>query len=298
MDIPIYLCIRCNKSFKNNKSHLRKHLLRKFPCDPCAINRDIPCQKLIDKLNNNTYNDYYQEKTNEYKCPYCIKYYKHQSSMIKHRNICEYNPKNINNKQQQLQSSPPQQQTINNINNTTNNTTNNIQNNNNNIHIHINGFNNEDLTKIDFDKLLLLNKDEFNNSTLKDKANNHAHNILSILSDVINEPSNKNFRLVNKKEKKFLIKNQEDNTDFTNLDYVNNHFYYLVNDTYKDYVSDIQHYERFLNLIDTELNEFEKGNKTKEATQYYSFIKKLKKFIKEKIFWTAEEDKRNNVKSF
>ena len=285
-----YICVRCDFT-STNRYNFEKHLNRKTLCKN-KNKFDFNYNFLLNKLNKGDYIEFYESLKNKKQCPFCKKI-SFNSNHKRHILKCKKNPENIEEETSlTLQQDEKCTQVINNIQN------NNIQNNNNNIHIHINGFNNEDLTKIDFDKLLLLNKDEFNNSTLKDKANNHAHNILSILSDVINEPSNKNFRLVNKKEKKFLIKNQEDNTDFTNLDYVNNHFYYLVNDTYKDYVSDIQHYERFLNLIDIELNEFEKGNKTKEATQYYSFIKKLKKFIKEKIFWTAEEDKRNNAKPF
>ena len=28
-----YICLRCNLNCKNNKAHLRKHLLRKIPCN-------------------------------------------------------------------------------------------------------------------------------------------------------------------------------------------------------------------------------------------------------------------------
>ena len=289
-----YTCIRCKTNFKNNKTHLEKHFTRKKPCN--CIDFYYSYDYLLKLLHKNEYLDFYEKLNNKKQCQYCNKVYI-KCNIKRHYKTCKKNPENITKIQIQaeekeseiiLDKNQPQQ--------IINNTTNNIQNNN--IHIHINGFNNEDLSKIDFDKLLLLSKDEFNKSTLKDKANNHAHNILSILSDVISEPSNKNYQLVNKKEKKFLIKNTDKTTEYKNLDYINNHLYYLVNDTYKDYVSDIQHYERFLNLIESELDKFKTGNKSMEATQYYSFIKKLKKYIKEKIFWTAEEDKRNNVKAF
>ena len=89
-------------------------------------------------------------------------------------------------------------------------------------------------------------------------------------------------------------KNNEDDSEITHLDVVKEHFYDVINDSYKDYVSDIKHYQRFLKLIDIEINEYEKGSKEFQATQYYKFIKKLKKYIKDKILWTAEDDKVSN----
>ena len=176
-----------------------------------------------------------------------------------------------------------------------NNTINIYQNNNtinNNIfNININGQGNEDNSVINKDKLELLNEKDFYNSTFNDKANNHINNYLSILTDIINEPTNKNFRLINKKEKKFLIKNNNEGVEYKHLDCVNKHFYNLINDNYKDITADIKHYERFLKLIDIELNQFQLGNKSYETKKYYHFIKKLKFYIKNTILWSSEEEK-------
>lgn len=99
----LYICIRCGKSFNNNKYHLKKHLKRKFVCIP--FNRNICNKLLIDELDNNNYIEYFTEKCKEYKCDYCDKYYKHQSSMIKHRHQCINDillNKNLNNQEKLL----------------------------------------------------------------------------------------------------------------------------------------------------------------------------------------------------
>ena len=242
-------------------------------------------------LNNNSYESYIESLKNKKECEYCKKIFS-KKNIRKHESICKLNPDNLKNAQcEEIQLKAHENQQVTNIQNQTN-IQNNIQNNN--IHIHINGFDKEDLSKIDFEKLTFYEKEDFYKKSFQDKANNHIHNYLSILTDIISEPNNKNFKLLNKKDKKFLIKNNEDDSEITHLDVVKEHFYDVINDSYKDYVSDIKHYQRFLKLIDIEINEYEKGSKEFEATQYYKFIKKLKKYIKDKILWTAEDDKVSN----
>ena len=285
-----YECLYCRKSFNNNKSHLERHLLRKFPCKNVS-GFSIDRQELIVMLNNNSYESYIESLKNKKECEYCKKIFS-KKNIRKHESICKLNPDNLKNAQcEEIQLKAHENQQVTNIQNQTN-IQNNIQNNN--IHIHINGFDKEDLSKIDFEKLTFYEKEDFYKKSFQDKANNHIHNYLSILTDIISEPNNKNFKLLNKKDKKFLIKNNEDDSEITHLDVVKEHFYDVINDSYKDYVSDIKHYQRFLKLIDIEINEYEKGSKEFEATQYYKFIKKLKKYIKDKILWTAEDDKVSN----
>ena len=285
-----YTCLRCNHNF-TNKSYFRNHLKRKYKCD--IVNNDIEESKLntnilLLKLNENTYDEYKQLlESKKFKCYLCNKSYVNKQNLLRHQKNC----KSQNAQCEEIQLKAHENQQVTNIQNQTN-IQNNIQNNN--IHIHINGFDKEDLSKVDFEKLTFYEKEDFYKKSFQDKANNHIHNYLSILTDIISEPNNKNFKLLNKKDKKFLIKNNEDDSEITHLDVVKDHFYDVINDSYKDYVSDIKHYQRFLKLIDIEINEYEKGSKEFEATQYYKFIKKLKKYIKDKILWTAEDDKVSN----
>ena len=50
--MKIYTCLRCKKSF-NNKAHLRKHLLRKIPCNVTNLDYEIDISKICK--NNNLF---------------------------------------------------------------------------------------------------------------------------------------------------------------------------------------------------------------------------------------------------
>lgn len=284
MEVNSYICIRCNKSFNNNKSHLKRHFLRKKICKLVNINNDYSYEILLDKLNSNNYLEFYKTKINNYKCNYCNKYYKHKSSMINHRKNCINNPKNI-----KIEEKDSNLKVINNIQNQYN-----THNHNQNINIiNINPFGKEDLKNIDYEKLNLLSKEDFYNSSFETKTENHKYNILSILEDIMNTPENNNYSLINKREKKYMIKTEED-SKLKDLDYINSHLYDLVNSSYKDFVEDIYHYKRFLKLIDVELGLYKNGSKDFETKLYYQFIIKLKKCVKKAILFSSEEQKLQN----
>ena len=66
-----YICLRCNLNCKNNKAHLRKHLLRKIPCN--VTNLDYEIDYLIELLNNDEYINFYENVKNKRHCKYCNK---------------------------------------------------------------------------------------------------------------------------------------------------------------------------------------------------------------------------------
>jgi hypothetical protein len=109
----------------------------------------------------------------------------------------------------------------------------------------------------------------------------------------MNTPENNNYSLINKREKKYMIKTEED-SKLKDLDYINSHLYDLVNSSYKDFVEDIYHYKRFLKLIDVELGLYKNGSKDFETKLYYQFIIKLKKCVKKAILFSSEEQKLQN----
>jgi hypothetical protein len=252
--MDIYICLRCNKSFKNNKFHLKKHLLRKFPCN--SLNRDISCKLLLEEINNNNYIEFYQEKCNEYKCNYCDKYYKHQSSMIKHRNNCLLNPiiikKNKMNEIKKYQNNS----IINNIQNQQN------INNLNNIHIHINSMGNEkfNIKEITEKLNLELNYSNFNGIKFKydDRINNLIDNYGIIFDNIYENPDNHNFAIVNKNKKICKIKDSDDGIKHINFEDLTHKIFNIID-----------------NVFDLSIIEFEMNNDKESLYHYKEFKKKL-----------------------
>jgi hypothetical protein len=268
-EIKEYICLRCNLNCGRFKTHLRNHFLRKNKCN--TDYNDIDCEILIEKINNNTYINYYNELretgTNNYKCPYCPKTYKYQSGMCKHRNKCIQNPNNKNLTKNK----------INNIKNQTNNQ----------INININSFGNEeyDINQIIKKLNFILDYSNFNGNQLqsKDKINNIISNYNVIFDHLYSNPKNYNYNIVNKKNKICKIKDR-DSEQFIHI-----HFNDLV-----DKIFNIIYKIFNLSIID-----FEFKNDDISLKHYKDFQQKIisskDKYIKEYIY-SNDIEKKNNIK--
>lgn len=290
-----YICIRCNKSFGKIKTHLTNHLKRKNICYP--INRDIDNKLLIEKLQLSEYFEFCNELKSQFKCPYCDSYYKHKNSVSRHKKTCVYNPINIHKNEKIKSKQLLLNNSINNItnNNNNNNTTNNINNttNNNLFNININCFGNEDLSNIDFSKLVFYNEKYFNCLPYSKKSKNHISNVSSILDDILNDSNNINFKLVNKKLKKFVIKNNnDDEQNFNNDDnvvYLNdiqNYYYDMIDDKYSQHITknNILHYKNFLISINNSIDRYVDGQRDANTKFYKNHVQEIKDLIQLKIF--------------
>jgi len=277
-----FICLRCNYECKN-KYNFRKHFQRKKLCK--IINRDFDVNLLIKKIDNNEYINFYNECNKQYKCIYCNKYYSSQSNMIRHRNNCnENNQIKLNNNTQIINNHI----TINQINNNQINQINQINN------IKINNVGDEDLSKIDYSNLYFIDKHKY--KYFCDKAENHIDNLSSILNDICDKECNRNYKVLNKREKKFMVK-FENKEKITHLDNIQDYYNDLIKDTYHNHIKkeNIEHYDEFIKRIDYEIRNFERGNKTPSSTQYYKLFNKIKSLIKDKLIWNGEENKKKNI---
>ena len=185
--------------------------------------------------------------------------------------------------------------TINNIINSNINSNNTI--NNKLFNTQINNYGNEKKDCINYDNLTFYENDDFYKLDNKDKFENHTNNILSILKDLTNEPLNKNFRLMNKKELKYALKENDENHIFQHINTIKEHYYNLINNLYKVYLdndSDLKHYSQLLRIFDNALKKYEQGSETRFNRSVSSLITKIKRSIKYHIIWISEEDKKNN----
>ena len=281
-----YICLRCNLNCGRFKTHLRNHFLRKNKCN--TDYNDIDCEILIEKINNNTYINYYNELretgTNNYKCPYCPKTYKYQSGMCKHRNKCANNPDNkklINKKsnivKKQNSNIYNQAKVINQIENQTNNQ----------INININSFGNEeyDINQITKKLNFVLGYSNFNGNQLqyKDRIDNIISNYNVIFDHLYSNPKNHNFDIVNKKNKICKIKDR-DSEQFIHI-----HFNDLV-----DKIFNIVYKIFDLSIIDFEFN-----NDDISLKHYKDFQQKLierkNKYIQE-YYNSTDVEEKNNIK--
>jgi len=83
-----YECLYCKKDFKNNKSQLERHLLRKFPCSNITkynINKNI----LVKILNNNDYQNFIEISKTKKQCEYCNRIFS-RKNIKKHCSICKF----------------------------------------------------------------------------------------------------------------------------------------------------------------------------------------------------------------
>jgi hypothetical protein len=286
-----YVCLRCNLSLNNNRSNLVKHLHRKNPCK--CNNFYFSQEHLIDLLNNNKYNDFYDEMINNKKCqcPDCL-IILNRYNLKKHFKTCKKNVNNIktnNNDEKQYN-------IINNItNNNTNNTNNGVINNIiiNNI-ININNFGDEDISKIDFTKLEIFTNDIYSKFNIIDKINNYEYNISNILKQIINEPSNRNFKIKNYKKKELYVK-INDVIQINSLEQVSNHLYTLITKIYNNYINNNKYYEEFKRFIEYSYEQkIEKSNKN-IVKFYMKMMKKHKNYINKIILCQAETNKMNNI---
>ena len=87
-----YICLRCKLNCKNNKAHLRKHLLRKTPCIISNLNYDI--DYLLKLLNNDEYIEFYENIKDKRNCKFCNKQL-FKYCLNRHYKTCKLNPENI-----------------------------------------------------------------------------------------------------------------------------------------------------------------------------------------------------------
>ena len=275
-----YICLRCNKSCKNNKTHFRKHLLRKYQCK--VLNKNISCTELLEKFNNNEYINYYDEMNNYYKCEFCQNLYKHQSSLINHKKKCI---KNFENNSELTNNELVNISKINenNNNNVTNITNNNITNNNNiNIQI-INPIGRESFDIKEIYQLLSFDPNpehfhtEDNNHNFSKRMLNYIDNYNIIFDKLLEDPKNHNFQIINKRNKICKIKDSDENKHI-NFEKLSLIIFNIIDNIYE-----LSIYEYQINNDDQSLNhyiEFKKNLKDR----YKKFVLKYKNS-------TSNEDK-------
>lgn len=271
-----YYCCRCNK-YCSNKSVLRKHLMKKFKCEPKLKNIDNGL--LIEKLNEDSYIEYYESLKTLKECIYCRRLYTNNSNLKRHQLAC--------NKGLILND--------NSDNKTVNNIINNYNQINNNIFI-INNLGKEDISNIDFDKLMFLDKNDYNELSLLNKSNNYVHNLKSIMSDIYNNNSNINFEIINKKEQKCKAKIDDKITKmhFSEIFFIV--FDNIVN-IYENYLNNnqenLEHYINYLQTMSKQLDIYESDITNKKAKEFFIINNKIKKFLKKTLLWIAEDNKMN-----
>ena len=293
-----YICLRCKHS-TNNKYSFKKHLQKKNTCK--VIFRDFDVNYLINKIDDNEYIEFYDKCLTEYKCDYCNKHYSNRSNMYRHRKNCDYSPKVIKKREKEREKIKKDcEQIIQNIKKKEkekikkdcehiiqNNTLFNQQ---------INNYGNEKKDCINYEHLTFYENDDFYKLYNKNKFENHTNNIISILKDLTNEPLNKNFKLMNKKELKYAIKENNENHIFQHINAIKEDYYNLIIKEYKNYIknNNYTHYEEFNNDIELSLKKYEQGSDTRYNRSVISLITKIKRSIKYHIIWISEEDKKNN----
>lgn len=123
------------------------------------------------------------------------------------------------------------------------------------------------------------------------KSKNHIFNVSSILDDILKDDNNINFKLVNKKLKKFVIKNNDD--DYFNNDdnvvYLNdiqNYYYNMIDDKYSQHIhqNNILHYKNFLISINNSIDRYVDGHRDANTKFYKNHVQEIKDLIQLKIF--------------
>jgi hypothetical protein len=247
-----YNCLRCNKKF-NTKFNFERHLIRKKPCKVIKI--DFENNYLIDCINNNKYNELYQENKNKKQCAFCKKILL-SKNMNRHINLCKSNPNNTNTTNKQI--------TTNNNTTINNNYNNKIINNHNHNHININinGLGNEtfNIKEITQQLKFVLGYSNFNENQLqyKDRVNNLMENYEIIFDNIYNNPSNHNFNLVNKRKNICKIKDEDDNLKHIKFDDLSNKIFDIIG-----------------NIFDLSILEYELNNDTESLFHYKEFKKNL-----------------------
>jgi len=282
-----YICIRCGKNFKNNKSCIRKHFNRKNICK--SKHYDIEYSELLNLLNNNEYINYYnnviKNTISNYNCEHCDKLFCNKYNLNRHIKICKVKHKSET-------STTPQKQVIhknvyNIINNNYINNIVNIEN--------INAFGKENVSFIDYKKLKFLDKGDYEKITLKDKSFNHIHNLKSILDDIYTNPENHNFKLLNKREQKYKIKIDEENYEVKHINELHNDINNILVNIYDEFLDDnkeqLQHYIDHLKLHYIQLQKYKLNNRDKTAKEYNIINNKIQKCLKRAIQWIGEEIK-------
>lgn len=286
-----YICLRCNKSFKRNKTHLQNHFLRKNSCK--VVNKDIKIDKLFNMLVSGKYLQYYEKMNVGYVCKYCNKSYSSNSNLLKHLKKCKLKDDIL------IEQTPINKKNNYIINNIQNQTINNITNNNT-INININAMGNEDLSSIDFNKLdFITDKTEYDNLSLINKGNNHFHNIKMILNDIFTNPVNQNFQLINKKEQKYKVKVDDDEFESIHINELLNNINDIIINIYENFLDDnqeqLQHYIDHLNTQYQQLQKYKDDKNNKQAKEYYIIYNKIQKCLKRTIQWIAEDNKKNDI---
>jgi len=276
-----YICLRCNKDFIN-KSHFKKHLLRKNNCK--IENRNIKCNVLLEELLKNNYLEYYEQKNSEIKCIYCNKFYKHKSNMIRHRNNCNYNP-NINENKETLkediiiQKNKVEDKNQKIVQNITNNITQNIVNN-----ITINNVGDENFDVSQIYKKLNFETDPSNFRGIKynfqDRVNNYIDNFNIIFDDIYENRENHNFAIINKKKKICKIKSSNDESKHIHFEDLSDIIFNIID-----------------NIYNLSIKEYEINNDTETLEHYRKFkrdlIERHHKFKKKYYSTCCPQEKRN-----
>ena len=214
--------------------------------------------------------------------------------MLKHFKKCKSFDQlsKVNDSQQQI--------TYNITNNITNhNHITNIDNSINNCVLKINNQGEEDVSKIDYSKLDIIESGIlYNQLSIEKRGDNHCNNIKQLFKDVYSLPENQNFKLLNKKEKSYGIK--KDNTieilDLKDLIMDINEI--LVN-IYENYLEEnkdqLQHYLKHLKKQEKFLDMY-KNNKNDETLKEYNKINnKIQKCLKNSIIFLAQKNKKNEL---
>jgi len=228
--------------------------------------------------------------------------------MLKHYKICKNENELDINDHQVIQKIPKisdnQQITYNITNNITNHNHNhnhitNIDNSINNCVLKINNQGEEDVSKIDYSKLDIIESGIlYNQLSIEKRGDNHCNNIKQLFKDVYSLPENQNFKLLNKKEKSYGIK--KDNTieilDLKDLIMDINEI--LVN-IYENYLEEnkdqLQHYLKHLKKQEKFLDMY-KNNKNDETLKEYNKINnKIQKCLKNSIIFLAQKNKKNEL---
>ena len=316
-DKTLYVCLRCKYSC-SNKFNFKKHLLKKNVCD--SLYRDFDVFFLIDKLDEGDYISFYKKCIKQTKCDYCSSFYSSKSNMIRHRNVCPNNPKNLkeilnlvkksDNNDTQLEKSACVESgaqiqkienqsidTQNNIQNQNIETQNNIQTQNNqqNIHIHINAAGNESIDVKNIYKLLSFdtNSDHFHREddiyNLSKRVINYIDNYNIIFDQVYNNPENQNFKIINKRNKQCKIKSDEKNIKHINFEELSSTVFAIIDNIYNLSIKEFElnndteslyHYREFRNVIKERYDKFMLRYKKSKGIDKNMYYDVLYKFYK------------------
>ena len=263
-----YKCVRCNHIFYN-KTYFVKHLKRKFKCSIINENIDfevITTDILLDKLENGLYDSYFKSITSKkYKCKFCNKFYTNSQNALRHSKTCLNNPVVLKKSNITIPQINGAQTNI-----TNNNITVNQQQN-----IIINNFGKEDLSLVEFNKMLFI-KNEKQFWENKKYISNMHHNINLMLKGIYNKPENINFTNNEENEKHYYLLEDKDTLyDKDNFFEIilNNSFQHFKNYLYKNKLEyTFEHYITYLNshFLKYNINNWQSNNKIKSI--FYNFI--------------------------